>query len=170
MSKQPFSTGWVIASIVIFTALELLIGLVLAPAIFAGRMVASQMWRIRVEMLMHLGSFFLGGILVGLLSPGVRLLEPAVGAFVSVLLVFLWAVFMPYSWFHFDLSKIVVGGGIAFGLGLAGAYSGEKWMGNIPDDGARARLRSRMWGDRGMLGRSDARALDDKLAELQRRS
>ena len=155
-NTQPFSTGWVIASVLIFTAMEICIAMLLAPAIFAGRL-ASPMLQMRMQMLMHLGSFYVGGIFVGIISPRIRLWEPAVGAFVAVLLVFLMSVFMPHSWWSWDWSKIIVGGGIAFGLGLAGAYTGEKWMGNIPDDSRRALLRDRLWGEQGVLSRGDPR-------------
>jgi hypothetical protein len=107
-----FSTRWVMASVVIYTGLEIGIALVLAPAIF-GAMLASPMVQMRLEMLMHLASFYVGGVAVGVISPGVRLAEPAVGAFISVVLVFLLSVFLPHSFIHFDLTKIAIGGGIA---------------------------------------------------------
>lgn len=157
--SQPFSWWWVVASVVIFTAMEILIALMLAPAIFAGRL-ASPMLQMRLQMLMHLASFLVGGLFVGLISPRVRLYEPAVGAFIAVLLVFLMSVFMPYHWFSFELGKIAIGGGIAFVLALAGAYTGEMWMGNIEDEESRrARLRQKLWGDHGMLSRGDQRFL-----------
>lgn len=150
---HPFSTRWVVASVVIYTAMEITIALFLAPAIFAGRL-ASPMLQMRLQMLMHLGSFYVGGVAVGVISPGVRLTEPAVGAFVAVCIVFLISFFMPHAFFHWDWTKILIGGGIAFGLGLAGAHTGEKIMGNVDDadDGSRrSRLRSKMWGDHGLL-------------------
>jgi hypothetical protein len=148
-----FSTRWVMASVVIYTALEIGIALVLAPAIF-GAMLASPMVQMRLEMLMHLASFYVGGVAVGVISPGVRLAEPAVGAFISVVLVFLLSMFLPHSFIHFDLTKIAIGGGIAFVLALMGAFTGERIMGNVDadDHSARGRVRSSMWGDHGLLG------------------
>ena len=157
--SQPFSTGWVVASVLIFTAMEIGIALVLFPAVIAAHL-ASQMVQIRLQMIMHLGSFYLGGIFVGVISPRVRLVEPAVGAFIAVLLVFLMSVFLPQSYLHFDLTKIFVGGGIAFALAIAGAYTGEKWMGNVEnEDSKRAQLRDKLWGDSGVLSRGDTRYL-----------
>lgn len=157
MTDQPFSKNWVIASVILITGMELLIAVVLAPAILTGRL-ASPMVQMRIEMMMHLASFYVGGVLVGIVSPRVRILEPAVGAFVSVLLVFAMTFFIP-SFMHFDLGKLAVGGGIAFVLALAGAYTGERWMGNVEQGSARARMRERMWGESGLLSRGDKRFL-----------
>ena len=55
------------ASVLIFTAMEIGIAVLLAPAIFAGRL-ASPMLQMRLEMIMHLGSFLVGGLLVGLVT------------------------------------------------------------------------------------------------------
>lgn len=169
--SQPFSVRWVTASVVVFTALEILIALVLSPAIFGAKL-ASPMVQMRIEMIMHLASFYLGGVVVGLLSPGVRLTEPAVGAVVSVVLVFLMSVFLPQSYLHFDLTKIAIGGGIAFALALAGAYTGEQIMGNVSadDETARGRLRSGLWGEQGTLQTPDMqRQLQALKSEMKNR-
>jgi len=162
---QPFSIEWTVASVVLFTAIEILIGGWLGPVMW-GRYV-SPMLHAKVIMLMHLGSYFCGGILVGIISPRIRMLEPAVAAFVSVALVLVMAFFLPVGFVRlpgltviggpFSLGKLIIGGGIAFGLALLGAYLGEKWMGNVADDPstARGRLRSRMWDTR--LSDSSAR-------------
>jgi hypothetical protein len=158
--QQPFSVNWVIASVVIFTAMELLIALVIAPAILVGKL-ASPMLQMRLQMLMHLGSFLLGGVAVGIVSPGVRLTEPAVGAFIAVMLTFMMSFFIPHHWMSFDLSRLMVGGGIAFVLAMAGAYSAEKWMGNVEAEGhaGRRQVRERMWGEHGLLGTGDSFSL-----------
>jgi hypothetical protein len=151
---HPFSTRWVVASVLIYTAMEIGIALFLAPAIFAGRL-ASPMLQMRMQMIMHLASFYVGGVVVGVISPGVRLTEPALGAFFAVMIVFLMSFFMPHSFMHFDLTKILVGGGIGFGLGLAGAWTGERIMGNVVEGDERTRrgrVRTKLWGDHGLLG------------------
>ena len=156
-SSQPFSWGWVLASVVIFTAMEIAIAVFLAPVIFAGRL-ASAPLQMRLQMLMHLASFFVGGIGVGIISPRVRMWEPAVGAFLAVGITFLMPFFMPSYWLRFSLDHILVGGGIAFVLALSGAYTGEKWMGNVEsDDSARAKVRQKMWGEHGLLSHGDPR-------------
>ena len=147
--------AWTLFSVVLFCVVELVLGGWLGP-IMAGRFV-SPMLTMKLMMFINLGSYYLGGILVGVVSPRVRMLEPAVGALISVAVVLLMGFFVPMSFTQFSLTKLVVGGGIAFALALAGAYTGEKWMGNVGDDAAtvRGRIRARMWGDadhRGMLG------------------
>lgn len=166
---HPFSTKWVVASVVIFTVLEVAIAQFLAPLIF-GAMIASPMVQMRLQMIMHLASFYVGGVGVGIISPGVRLSEPAVGAFISVVLVFLMSVFLPHSYFEFDFTKIAVGGGIAFGLSLMGAYTGERIMGNvnIDDDNARGRLKNQMWGDHGLLGSGSGSVVPHNSASTTR--
>ena len=165
--KHPFSMKWVMASVLIYTAMEVAIAVVIAPAIFAGRL-ASPM----LQMLMHLGSFYVGGVVVGVISPGVRLTEPAVGAFIAVLLVFLMSVFMPYAFMSFDTTKIVMGGGIALVLALMGAFTGERIMGNVSgeEDTARGHIRNSMWGEQGMLGSgSGTRVPSSSLSSSRRR-
>lgn len=166
---HPFSTRWVIASVLIYTAMETAIAVFLAPAIFAGRL-GSPMLEMRLQMLMHLASFYLGGIAVGVISPGVRLTEPAVGAFVSVGIVFLMSFFLPHAFMHFDLTKIMIGGGIAFGLALAGAWTGESVMGNVSgaEDSRRGRLRNKLWGDHGALGSGSGSRVPSSLTSAER--
>lgn len=146
-AERPFSVPWMIVSLVLFLAVELFIGSWLGPLI-AGKYV-SPMFHYQVQMLMHLLALYGGGLLVGVVSPGRRLMEPAAGAFFSVLIVFLMGFFLPNWFFHFDLTKVMVGGGIGFAVALAGAWQGEKMMGNLdePKRTARGRLRAAMWED-----------------------
>lgn len=148
-NERPFSTAWTILSLVLFLAIELLIGTWLGPLI-AGKYV-SPMFHYQVQMLMHLLALYFGGVVVGVVSPGRRLMEPAVGAFLSVVITFLMSFFMPTWFLHFNVTKVLVGGGIGFGLGLLGAWHGERWKGNLPPDElkqtTRGRLRSAMWQD-----------------------
>lgn len=152
---RPFSIAWTVVSIAIFLGVELVLGTWLGP--YAVGKYVSPMFHLELQMLMHLLSFYLGGVLVGVLSPGVRLKEPAVGAFVSVMVVFMMSFFMPNWMIRFEFSKVLIGGGIAFVLALAGAWSGEKFMGNIDADHpdakstARGRLRASFWSQDGIF-------------------
>jgi hypothetical protein len=153
--SRPFSSAWTLVSVVLFLAVELVIGQWLAPMISGAYL--SPMWHMQVQMIMHLVSFYLGGVLVGLLSPGIRLREPAIGAFISVMVVFMMSFFMPNMFMRFELTKVIVGGGLAFALALMGAYSGEKFMGNVEANdpaarsSSRGRLRSSLWADDGIF-------------------
>jgi hypothetical protein len=146
---RPFSTPWTMASVFLFLAVELAIGIWVGPAV-VGRYV-SPMFHLQLQMIMHLSSFYLGGVLVGLFSPGVRLKEPAVGAALSVAVVFLISFFMPTIFYNFNFTRMAVGAVIAMVLALAGAYSGEKLMGNVSAEAEpitpRAKLRSTLWND-----------------------
>lgn len=127
-ASRPFSTAWVLVSLFVYLGLELLIGTWLGPLI-AGAFV-SPMFTMQVQMLLHLIALYGGGVLIGLVSPGRRIAEPAVGAFFSVLLVFLMSFFLPNWFFRFDLTKVLVGGGLGFAVALFGAWHGERMMGN----------------------------------------
>ena len=109
---------------VIFIAIELLLGGIVAQLI-SGRFV-GRVAQVRFEMLLMLASYFFGGVLVGLISPGVRTLEPAVGAFLAVLITFIYAFFTPHRLFAFSTNRILIGGIIAFLLALLGADLGER--------------------------------------------
>jgi len=157
--SRPFSIAWTVVSVFMFLGVELFIGTWLGPLVL-GRYV-SPMFHMELQMVMHLVSFYMGGILVGVISPGVRLKEPAVGAFVSVMVVFMMSWFMPNWYLRFELQKVLLGGGVAFLLALAGAWSGEKFMGNVdaahPDakSSARGRLRSSFWAEDGLFFTKD---------------
>jgi hypothetical protein len=143
--------AWMFTSVGLFLASELTIGTWLGPMVM--HKYVSPMFHLQLQMMMHLASFYLGGLLVGIISPGVRLQEPAVAAFLSVAVVFMISFFMPTFFYPFSLSRMLVGGVIALFLALAGAYSGEKVMGNIaPDEPdayqtARGRLRASLWNE-----------------------
>lgn len=165
-TERPFSMGWLWLSVGIFLLAELSIGTYVGPVVL-GKYV-SPAFHLQLQSLMHLASFYVGGVLVGLLSPGIRMKEPAVGAFVSVLAVFLMSVFLPHAFMRFNLQKILLGGGIAVGLALMGAYTGEKLMGNIAADdeeapqSARGRLRSSLWNSENGMLIAKARARRDE--------
>ena len=67
------------------------------------------------------------------ISPGIRMVEPAVGAFLSIALVVVLTLFTPYTFIAFSANKLLLGGGVAFVLALAGAYVGERLAGNKVD-------------------------------------
>ena len=86
--------------------------------------------RFMLQGLLHLISFFIGGFIIGLISPGIRIYEPAVGAFLSVSFMLALSLFTPYSFIQFSVTKMLIGGLIAFVLALVGARLGEKLAGN----------------------------------------
>jgi len=149
--SRPFSMAWMFVSVALFLGSELAIGTWIGPLVL-GKYV-SPMFHIQLQMMMHLASFYLGGLLVGIISPGVRLKEPAVAAFLSVALVFMISFFMPAFFYRFSMDRMLVGGVIALIIAVFGAYTGEKVMGNIAPDvpeaqaTARGRLRAALWSE-----------------------
>ena len=125
---QPFSKKWVIASTVIFVVVELFLG-GLIGGLVVGKFMSLNL-RFMLQGLLNLVSFFIGGFIIGLISPGIRIREPAVGAFLSVSIVLCLSLFTPYSFIQFSFAKMLIGGGVAFLLALAGARLGEKVAGN----------------------------------------
>lgn len=153
--RAPFSVPWVLVGVLVYTAMEIAIAAFLAPVILTGRL-ASPMLQMRLQMLMHLGSFYLGGLAIGVVTPGARLIEPAVSAFIAVAIVFLMSFFMPTWFMHWSTTKVIIGGGLAAGLAVMGAYTGEKWMGNV----------ERVDGRRGVFGLGRRRLSADNSSGL----
>ena len=125
----PFSKKWMFFSIFVFVTTELILGGLVGKIVVGNYM--SMGLRFMFQGLLNLFSFFAGGFIIGVISPGIRIIEPAAGAFLSVALMLFLTIFTPYSFLHFSLTKLLVGGLIAFGLALLGARLGEKLTGNI---------------------------------------
>ncbi len=126
---QSFSKKWVLGSMATFIIVEIILG-GLVGGFVSGYISISL--RFMFQGLLHLASFFIGGVIIGLISPGIRILEPAVGAFLSVAIMLILTIFTPYSFIQFSLTKLLIGGAIAFALALAGARFGERLAGNQP--------------------------------------
>ena len=127
-NEQSFSKKWMFASVAIFIGVELILG-GLVGNVVVGRFLSRSLYFI-LQGVLNLVSFFIGGFIIGLISPGIRIHEPAVGAFLSVSIMLCLSIFTPYSFIHFSLTKMLVGGVIAFFLALVGARLGEKIAGN----------------------------------------
>ena len=125
---RPFSWKWVLISMAVFVAVELILGGFFGHVLL-GRYTSISL-RFMLQGLLHVVSFFVGGLIVGFFSPGVRIQEPATGAFLSVALMLSMSLFTPYSFIRFSLFKMLLGGAVAFALALAGAKLGERLSGN----------------------------------------
>jgi len=127
-TDRSFSKPWMFISFFIFIVVELTLGG------FIGGVVVGKYMSIHLHFMMqgllNLISYLIGGFIIGLVSPGIRIYEPAAGAFLSVLVMLLLTFFTPYSFIHFSMTKVIIGGGIAFFLALTGAKFGERLMGN----------------------------------------
>ena len=128
--KKVFSWPWVFVSIFVFIGIELFLG-GFVSGIVAGRYVGRIMW-FKIEMAMMLASYFVGGVLIGLFSPSVRIFEPAVGAFLAVLMTLIYSFFIPLTrCFGFSGDRALIGGAIVFVLALLGADLGERLAARI---------------------------------------
>ena len=112
-----------------FVVAELVLGGLVGEYV-VGRYMSISL-RFMLQGALHLASFFVGGIVIGILSPGVRLLEPAVGAALSITLMFSLTLFTPYTFMAMQSGKLVFGGLIAFVIALSGAKLGERLTGNL---------------------------------------
>lgn len=121
--SAPVSTRWVMISFLVFMAFEVVLGGLLAPLV---KGFVSRPFMMRVEVILILSSYFSGGFVVGMLSPNVRVLEPALGAAAAVVLTFMYALFMPISFYHLAPDRLLLASAVAFGVALAGADAGER--------------------------------------------
>jgi hypothetical protein len=127
MSRRPkagLSGRWIVASFAVFIAAELLLG------VFVGKLVSAKFVghvnQIRLEVMMILGSYYVGGFIIGLVSPRVRIAEPAIGAGLAVMATFLIGFFTPVLVLGFRGGKMLIGGAIAFTLAFLGSRTGER--------------------------------------------
>ena len=127
MEKRAFSYKWMFLSMATFIGIELVLG-GLVGEVLLGRYLSLSL-QFTLQGLLNLVSYFIGGLLIGAVSPGLRMREPAVGAFLSVALMLGLTVFTPYSFIRFSLTKLVLGGIIACFLAYWGAELGEKLSG-----------------------------------------
>ncbi len=118
------SIVWIVLSLIIFVAVELVLGGLVGP-LLVGRFVSQPLY-LKLEMLLMLGSYFFGGLLIGLISPDIRVLEPAIGAALAVIFTWCYSFFTPIRYYGFSLTRMLIGGGIAFVLALLGADLGER--------------------------------------------
>ena len=125
--QDGFDIKWALLSFVIYLALQAIV-LALLPWVidvydpqgFSALMISVAVW-------------FVGGILVGFLSPGKTFLEPVVGALVAVVPTVWWLVqATPDSpehlgpGFQLTMPAYVIGGLLGGMISLFGAFLGEK--------------------------------------------
>lgn len=128
--NNKFSFLWVILSFITFVFVELFLGGFVGQVLI-GKYISISL-KLTIQALLHLSSFFIGGVIIGILSPGIRIWEPAIAAFLSVGIMFSISMFTPYSYISFSQEKMLVGGCIAFFLSRMGARLGERVVGNRP--------------------------------------
>ena len=126
--RASFSFGWVVGSLLIFLAVEVVLAGLIGT--FVGGFL-SPGTAFSIKGLLNLVSYLIGGLIVGAASKNIRMLEPAIGAFLAVALTLMLTFFTPYTFLAFSSVKLVIGGGIAFVLALVGATVGEQLTGSV---------------------------------------
>ncbi len=130
--RAPFSWGWVWVSFVGFLVFQVLLSRFATPYVTQGYQ--TQHFHFLVEGAINLGAYYLGGFLIGFISPKVRLLEPAVAAGLAMLAALSVGWFTPSVWYQFGMAKFLLGGGLAASLAYAGAFSAERFTGSVRED------------------------------------
>lgn len=128
MEERAFSYKWMLLSMAAFIGIELVLG-GLVGEVLLGRYLSMSL-HFTLQGLLNLVSYFVGGLFIGAISPGLRMREPAVGAFFSVALMLGLTLFTPYSFIRFSPTKLLLGGLIACFLAYGGAELGEKLTGH----------------------------------------
>lgn len=128
-TADGFSKSLMWGSMALFLVIQVVLG-ALAGKILLGTFV-SQHTRMLVEGGINLGSYALGGFIIGFVTPQLRLFEPAVGAFLALLAAMTVAWFTPYLLYWASLDRMIFGGALAFALAYLGARAGEKLGGRM---------------------------------------
>ncbi len=127
--KESLSWTWVFISLAMFIGMEIVLGILLGYFV-VGRYVSLSL-RFFLQGVLNLTGYFVGGFIIGVITPRVRIVEPGIGAFIAVAATICLALFTPYSFIRFSMAKIIVGGSIAFVLALSGAKLGERLTGQL---------------------------------------
>ena len=131
-AKRPFSFGWVLFSTVGYLAMQVVLGIVAQT--FVLPFVVAKHTQFFAEGLIILLGFYIGAFVIGVVSPGRRVIEPVLGAVASVAAAFSVANFTPQmgGWFRYDgLGMMATAAFLAAFVSGFGCYSGEKLMRNV---------------------------------------
>jgi len=123
--RDRFDWFWVLVGIVAIVAGNVLAYLLLRGSIHAlvvdqGRVLVGAGLLAGVALLVY----FLGGVLVGRMSKGHTVREPAVAAVVALGIIFLLQLCIGM----FNIVGLVVGAPFCFGVSYLGGIVGEKWQ------------------------------------------
>ncbi|MBS2036293.1 hypothetical protein JST97_14985 [bacterium] len=130
--RAPFSWGWVWASFAGFLVFQVLLSRFATPYLTQGYQ--TEHFRFLVEGGINLASYYLGGFLIGFLSPRVRLMEPATAAFLAMFAALSVGWFSPNVWRQFGMAKFILGGLAAASMAYGGAFSAERLTGSVRED------------------------------------
>ncbi|MCZ7685237.1 MAG: zinc finger Ran-binding domain-containing protein [Sandaracinaceae bacterium] len=118
--QEGFSPKWAAVAFAVYLVLQA-IALALLPLV-----ISSYDPQGFSALMISLGLWFVGGILVGWLSPGRTFVEPAVGALFAVIPTVWWIVAITPDGFDVSMTAYVIGGLLGAMMSLFGAFLGEK--------------------------------------------
>lgn len=130
-AKRAFSVGWVLASTLGYLALQVVLGIVVQN--FVSPYIVAQHTKFFAEGLVIILGFYVGAFMIGVFSPGRRIIEPTLGAIAAIVAAFSVANFTPQmgGWLRYGgLSSAGTAIVLAALFAAFGSYSGEKLMGN----------------------------------------
>jgi hypothetical protein len=123
--QTGFSPVWIVISFAIYLVLQgiFLVGLDLAldaydPQGFWGLVISIPIW-------------FVGGIIVGRLSPGRTFIEPTIGAILACIPTVAYIIWITAEGFMPGMLELLILGGMGVMISLFGAFLGEKLQGRI---------------------------------------
>jgi hypothetical protein len=123
--QTGFNPIWIAVSFAIYLVLQgiFLVGLDLAlasydPQGYIGLVISIPIW-------------FVGGIIVGRLSPGRTFLEPMVGAILACIPTVAYVMYITPEGFMPSILELIVLGAMGVMLSLFGAFLGEKLQGRV---------------------------------------
>ena len=129
---NSFSFNWVILSVLGYLALQ--VGLGMLAKLFVFPFAATKHTEFMAQGLIIIVGFYVGAFIIGVISPGRRLLEPVLGAVLAVGAAFSVSNFTPQmgGWFRIDGIGMMTTAALLAGVIAAfGVHSGEKLMGNV---------------------------------------
>jgi len=123
--QTGFSPVWIVISFAIYLVLQgiFLVGLDVAldaydPQGFWGLVISIPIW-------------FVGGIIVGRLSPGRTFIEPAIGAILACIPTVAYIMWITADGFMPGMLELLILGGMGVMISLFGAFLGEKLQGKV---------------------------------------
>jgi hypothetical protein len=122
---EKFDWKWVFVGVLFIVAGNAAAYLALR-GVFAKMIAGDQVMSAALAMAgVALLTYFLGGLLVGRMSKGRTVKEPAVAAVLAVLVIFVVQFFMGMV----NIIGLIVGAPFCFGVAYLGGLVGEKWQG-----------------------------------------
>ena len=117
--QDGFSWLWVVVAFMIYITLQA-IALAALPLVIDSYD-PQGLW----GLLISAGIWFIGGIVVGAVSPGKTFIEPSVGAAIAVLPTIAWLMYIS-DWAELSLISYIIFGALGVMMTLIGALIGEK--------------------------------------------